>query len=386
MKWLWLVLLTLGASFASAAELTLTPEELSAIAAEVPPGEDGADGLMGPPGPQGPPGSGGSGVMHNNGVCSVDIGENSYLWACVAAGEPVPPDPDPPDPDPPPVDPPPSEQPLVTFGPINSLVVYDAGISALKQDHFRWEITFTANSLIDKVSGTPRSQTVMGLASRDESGTTEKGHLSVWIEDVESGVGHRVVVRNQDIEGGVASTRLESQTRIRVGTEYKIIVSVSDGTGIGLFVDGVLEDSHSVAFGLTQNNLPLVVGGICTRCRADGSVGPERPLDGTTYMEIWEHPLELPAPITGTATLQWVLPTEDTDSVPLAPGALLSIHIYDSNGPDGTDPIERVGTVSGDATSYVALDLREGKHCFQVTARNGGGESALSNTACKMVP
>ena len=65
--------------------------------------------------------------------------------------------------DPPPPDPTPGESPLASFGPVTAPLLYPANIGALKQDHVRWEITFTANSLQTGGSG------AMGLASRDQT-------------------------------------------------------------------------------------------------------------------------------------------------------------------------------------------------------------------------
>jgi len=361
------------------ADVTFTDEELAAIGQAAPPGPPGMQGVAGPPGPIGPAGPSGSGVHFDNGICSADIGEASYVWACVVIGDPVPPV-DPPPVDPPPVDPP-DDGPLVTFGPVQAIVSYPNTISALAQDFFRWEITFTLNSVISKVSGTPRSATVQGLASRDESGQAQSGHLSVWVEDSATG-GQRIIVRHQDISGGHASTQLQSTTIIEPNVEYQVTVSIAKGVNVGLFVNGALEASNPWAIGTSGNDLPLIVGGLCTTCKRPppSTVGPSKQIDGTVYMEIWDDPLDLPTPITGIATIQWILPTEDTDNEPLAPGALVAVHIYAVNGQTNL-----IDTVAGDRTTYVANDLPEGEHCFQVTARNGGGESAFSNRSCMVV-
>ena len=101
-----------------AAEIALTPEEIAAIAAEVPPGSEG------PAGPPGSPGANAAAVSEAAGVCSVAVGGSVFVWACVESGT-----------TPPPIEPPPTgEEPQVTFGPNSGIVEYPAVISALKQD------------------------------------------------------------------------------------------------------------------------------------------------------------------------------------------------------------------------------------------------------------
>lgn len=357
-----------------AAEVTFTPTEITDLAAQAPPGPQGppgpagATGDIGPRGPAGPAGvagadgAPGSVITQADDVCAANIGGQLFSWACTTGDVTPPPPPPPP--------PPPDDGPLVTFGPVNSIVSYPNDISALKQDFFRWEITFTLND----TSGT------QGLASRDESGATEAGHLSVWIAN------RFITMRHQDIKDGHASVRIQSLNTIVANREYKVIVSVDTDNGIGLFVDGVLQGSDPWAVGTTGNDLPLIVGGLCTTCKSlpDETVGPSRPIKGTVYMEIWDDPLPLPVPIVGTATLGWTLPTENTDGTPLAPGDLTAINIYTVEGATGAAPTFLIAA-PGDSTTYIVDNLPAGEHCFRVTAAAGSAESNFSNTECKTV-
>ncbi len=308
---------------------------------------------------------------------SLETGETFYVrggtFRVTATGltDPTPtptPDPDPvPDPDPPP-DPPPSGA-MVSFGPVTAPVQYPASISALQQDRFRWEIVFTLNSLPIGSDG------AMGLASRDQHGQVEKGHLSVWVTG-----GGAVRVRHQDIAGGAPSIQLDSSTIVVPGTEYKITVSISVDDGFGLFVNGVLEASSPLAFGLASNNLPLVVGGLCSLCTVDGTVGPNRPVDGSVFMEIWDDPLSIPTP-TASTQLTWTNPTERADNTLLDPGELTAIAAYQ------VSPGRRIllASVAPDVSGYEVTGLYAGtEYCFVATAISIHGASEDSNIRCKV--
>ena len=294
-------------------------------------------------------------------------------YRVTATGGVVPPTEPPVEPPPdPPVEPPPEPPPddfLVSFGPITGLIEYPASISALSQELFRWEITFTLNS----VAG------IQGLASRDQSGQDEAGHLSVWIEN------QSINVRHQDIAGGHASVKITSGL-ITANREYKVTVSIERGVGIGLFVDGVLVGSDPWAAGTTGNNLPLIVGGLCTRCQADGSQGPDRPIDGTVYMEIWDDPLVLPAPVVGEVMLNWINPTEYENGEALPNGIPDRISVYGVPGPESTAVSKSlIANLDGESIAYEVTAVPAGTSCFAVTAWHLPSESQDSNTVCKVV-
>ena len=280
--------------------------------------------------------------------------------------------PDPPPPPPPPPvepDPPPPVEPpggvLVSFGPTSDLIVYPAEISALKRDRVRWQITFSLNSL-------PDINNLMGLASRDEIRQPEAGHLSIWVDS--AGLIH---VRHQDIAGGAPSVSLVSLTTVVAGNEYRISVSIDIDAGMGLFVDGVLEDSSPVAFGLTGNDLPLVVGGLCLRCTADGSVGPDRAADGTVFVEIFADPLSLPEP--ASIELTWTNPTLYEDETVLDLSELTSINLFQIV----PGPRRLLVQQDPDVSGYEVTGLLAGvEYCFVATA-TAGLESDDSNGVCK---
>ena len=181
---------------------------------------------------------------------------------------------------------PPTPEPQVTFGPVSSPTTYPNTISALAQEATTWLITFELTT----VDG------IQGLASRDQEGQIQPGHLSIWIEN------SLVHVRHQDIAAGASTVQLRSATAVTAGQAYKLEVSIDVNAGIGLWLDDQLEDSSPVAFGLAGNDLPLVLGGRCSRC--NDTLGPDSPIQGTVYMEIWDQPKPLPPPL-GSAMLTW---------------------------------------------------------------------------------
>jgi hypothetical protein len=89
-----------------------------------------------------------------------------------------------------------------------------------------------------------------------------------------------------------------------------------------------------------------------------------------------------PAPSTGSASLSWVAPTENTDGTPIT--GLVGYHIYYGNSAGAmtttitvTDPSE---------TSYVINGLAPGTYYFTVVAYNSFGvDSGESNTASKTI-
>jgi hypothetical protein len=133
-----------------------------------------------------------------------------------------------------------------------------------------------------------------------------------------------------------------------------------------------------MAYGLTGNDLPLTLAGLCTKCNDpnDPTIGPDRPADGEVAMAIYADPLPLPD---GTAMLNWTLPTEDVDNQPLPEGVPTDIAIY------GLNPRQQIAKLDGEATAYEVIGLAPGEHCFVATAWNGALESADSNTACRTI-
>lgn len=286
---------------------------------------------------------------------------------------PEPPVEPPPDPDPPPVDPP--ATPQVTFGPVSSLTEYPGTIGALKQNTFRWEVTFTLNAL---------KAGRMGLASRDQSGTKQVGHLSLWVEN------DQLILRHQDACvncGGSGEEFRLTAGPIAAGTEYVAVVSMSQSQGTALWLDGELIASDPRSWGLDQNSLPLIVGGLCSSCdpNATPPIGPSRGINGTVYMEIYDDALPLPEP-TASLMLRWELPTHyepippATEGNPLEPGALQAVTLYR----DGVKFVD----LDGDITSHEVTGLYAGQvYCFTGTVTTGNccgtKESKHSNEVCR---
>jgi hypothetical protein len=282
-----------------------------------------------------------------------------------ATGTTEPPPEPPPEPEPPPPDPAPSPQ--VTFGPVSALTEYPSNIGALKQNTFRWEVTFTLNSL----PATGR----MGLASRDQSGTLQVGHFSLYVEP--NGV---LILRHQDAcpncGGSGESFKLIAPTPIVAGQEYVAVASMSGSQGTSLWLDGELQASDPRSWGLASNNLPLIVGGLCTICKPDAvpPVGPRYPIDGTVYMEVWNDALPLPEPI-ASLELSWVNPTSYVNGNPIGPGELTEIRLYQ----DG----QKIAGVDPDVAVYEATGLHAGReYCFEATAV-AAEESDPSNQVCR---
>ncbi len=276
-----------------------------------------------------------------------------------ATGTTAPPPEPNPEPEPPP--PVPTPAPQVTFGPVSSLTEYPATIGALKQNGFRWVIKATVNSLPSA------TDEYMGLASRDEAGQAEKGHISIWVNP-DGTVG----LRNQDIAAAGPAARLTSSTALTIGQEHEIVVSLRDGQYVALWVDGNFEGATTEGYGLADNNLPLIVGGLCRSC--DTITPPAYPVDGTVYMEIWDDQIPPPQP-TASLELSWVNPTSYENGNPIGPGELTEIRLFrDGIMVAGVDP---------DQAAHEVTDLYPGQeYCFEATAV-AEQESDRSNRVCK---
>jgi hypothetical protein len=88
------------------------------------------------------------------------------------------------------------------------------------------------------------------------------------------------------------------------------------------------------------------------------------------------------ASTTGSATLTWVAPTENTDGTAVTDLAGYRIY-YGTSATDLTQEIDLAGTTS---TSYVVSGLAPGTYYFAVTAYSTAGmESAESNQASKSI-
>jgi len=252
---------------------------------------------------------------------------------------------------------PPEESVLISFGPEESPTIYPSEISVLSRANVRWDITFTLADV----------ETMQGLASRDERGQREGGHLTVWVE---GGVVH---VRNQDVAGGRPSVKLTSATVIKEDTQYTATIIISDA-GLVLQINGVTEGTSSVVYQLDRNNLPLVVGASCTIC--DENQGPHYPASGPVELEIYA--LEVLPVINRSLMLSWVGPTERVDGTALGVNEIATFILKKDN--------VEIASVDGDAWQFEVTNLDNGKHCFTVQAVDIHGlTSENSNIACKTI-
>jgi len=129
-----------------------------------------------------------------------------------------------------------------------------------------------------RVSGTVNSLgTIQGLFSRDESGTTASGHVSISIQ-----TDGTVKLRNQGVVGDTEIV-LISPEPVTVGRPFIIGANIAP-EGTQLFVDGVLVGANPAHYPLSDNDLPLVVAGGCWSCTpADRT--PHHPIDGSVAVK-----------------------------------------------------------------------------------------------------
>ena len=266
--------------------------------------------------------------------------------------------------------PPVGEEPLVVLSPTSTIVQYPSSAD-IARDRFRWEITFTVNSITNSLNG---------LVSRDEMGQAESGHITIRV------LNGFVHVRHQDISTGAPTVEIQSTTAVKPGVEYQAVVSMDTAVGFGLFVNGALEARSDVAYGLSGNMLPLTLGGYCGTC--NDTTPPSKPIDGVVGLKIYAEPWVLPAP--KSVLLKIEPPTEFEDCDPEIPledqprcGELLAPEYPDGIRIYKLNPRELLMTLPGDTTERLVEGLFPGEHCFVATALAGeGNESLDSNTMC----
>lgn len=84
----------------------------------------------------------------------------------------------------------------------------------------------------------------------------------------------------------------------------------------------------------------------------------------------------------GTATLNWTVPTTNTDGSAIT--GPVTYNVYKGTQGQTVKPLLTSGLTG---TSYTAANLAGGTTvCFNVTAVVGGVESAYSNEGCKLIP
>jgi hypothetical protein len=89
-----------------------------------------------------------------------------------------------------------------------------------------------------------------------------------------------------------------------------------------------------------------------------------------------------PIPDTGTATLSWNAPTQNTDGSPLSD--LAGYRVYHGTSPNFLDQMTQLPGAGN--TTYVFSQLAIGTHYFAVAAYTSSGvESALSSVGSKTI-
>lgn len=156
-----------------------------------------------------------------------------------------------------------------SYGPVSEATRFDSS-PVIKRDSFTWTVTFTLNSTVNS-----------GLVSRDQSGTKERGHLTLRVEN------GTLILRNQDACGNCGGSGEElriAHTGIEAETEYVAVIKMDPATGTRLMLDGVEVGSDARSWGLAGNDLPLYLGASCERCNE--TTGPNRVIDGTVRLDI----------------------------------------------------------------------------------------------------
>lgn len=186
-----------------------------------------------------------------------------------------------------------------------------------------------------------------------------------------------------------ASSTTASPTLTMTGTPASSVVAGSAYT----FQPAVSESSGTVTLSVT--GLPAWATfntgtGELTGTPSNADVGTSGPItinasDGGTTASIGPFTIEVtaaPPPTTGSATLTWVAPTENTDGTPLTDLAGYYIH-YGTNAAALT---QSISVPSATTTTYEISSLAPGTYYFEIIAYTSlGTQSAPSNVASKTI-
>ena len=140
-----------------------------------------------------------------------------------------------------------------------------------------------------------------------------------------------------------------------------------------------------VAGGTTPAATPVAVNS--SNPPVQGVTAPQTPTDAATPAAATPPVATAPtpaarSPATGSATLDWLPPTQTTDGGVLAD--LSGYYVY--YGPDASHLNQRIQLSNPGLTAYVIDGLPQGSYTFAVSAYNSAGiESALSNVVSKTV-
>jgi hypothetical protein len=105
--------------------------------------------------------------------------------------------------------------------------------------------------------------------------------------------------------------------------------------------------------------------------------------DGSASASLAPFSITVTQPATGSATLNWSAPTENTNGTPLT--NLAGFHIYYGTSPSTLNNTAQIA--SAGETSYTIENLAAGTWYFSINAYSSAGvESAVSNIASKTIP
>jgi hypothetical protein len=133
-----------------------------------------------------------------------------------------------------------------------------------------------------------------------------------------------------------------------------------------------------------------IVGGalslLLCACGAEKAAAPNPPAAAPDPPAAAPNPPSAPAPPAaqlGTATLNWSIPTQNTDDTPLT--NLMGFRVYQGTSATSLSPVRTISNPT--ATSTVIDNLGSGTHYFAVSAvTTGGVESQHSAIGSKAIP
>ncbi len=167
--------------------------------------------------------------------------------------------------------------------------------------------------------------------------------------------------------------------------------SVAAGTAYAFTPTASDPDGGSLTFSVT--NLPSWANfssstGELSGTPTSANVGVFRDIlisvsDGSASASLAAFSITVTQPASGSATLNWSAPTENTNGTPLT--NLAGFHIYYGTSPSSLNNSAQVASAS--ATSYTINNLAAGTWYFSINAYTSAGvESAVSNIASKAIP
>jgi hypothetical protein len=166
-----------------------------------------------------------------------------------------------------------------------------------------------------------------------------------------------------------------------LGNSYIFQPTVSEGGGVVTF--NILGQpawaSFDAATGALTGAPAIADEGTTGSITITGTNGSSSSSIGPFTIQVLAPP---PPPATGSASLSWTAPTENTDGTPIT--GLAGYHIYYGTSADLLDTTITVADAT--QTSYVISGLTAGTYYFAVVAYNSAGiDSADSNIVSKTI-